>query len=328
MKALVVRKKGVLELEESPLPRLEENRLRIRVEYTGVGFADVMAVQGGYPLAPRRPFSPGYEFLGTVQDFGNLVTGFVRGQRVAGMLPHMACYQEFLDLDPVWAVAVPPSLAPEKAAALPLNFLTASALLERAGLKPGDAFLIHGAAGGVGSAALELGRNRGFRAYGTVSAGKEADVEAFGAVPILRGESWMAQALEREPGFQAVFDSFGGSLLRQSYHAVAPGGILVSYGFSPSSRGGYRAFADGLLFHLRRRLFSGEKRTALCGVPSIIDRDRPWYRQTLAARFDEAAAGRLDPKIFKVLPWEQASEAHQLITSGQVRGKILLQFSA
>jgi len=320
MKALVVNRNGILAAVEKPLPEPRAGTVRVRVEYAGVGFADMMAVSGGYALAPRKPFSPGYEFMGSVET---------TGQRVAGMLPHMACYQEYLDIDPVWAVPVPDGLAREQAAALPLNHLTAWALLQRkARLKSGQSFLIHGAAGGVGSATLELARHWGLRAFGTVSAGKEADVEALGATPIRRGDHWLAQARELEPqGFGAAFDSFGGALLRQSYASLEPHGILVSYGFAPTVDGGNGPFFDGLLFHARKKVFSEGKRTAICGVPSTIDRDRTWYRQTLGTLLQGAAEGRFRPKIHDILPWNQAGTAHQLISAGKVRGKLLLKFS-
>jgi NADPH:quinone reductase-like Zn-dependent oxidoreductase len=330
MKALVVTKNGAMEIREQPLLPLGPRKIRVRTEFAGVGFADLMAVSGGYPLAPHLPFSPGYEFLGTIEEIGSQVSAFTLGQRVAGMLPKMGCYGEFLDIDPVWAVAVPPSLHGEQAAAMPLNYLTARALIEgKAHLKRGDSFLIHGAAGGVGSAALELAREKGLRAYGTVSAGKERDVEALGAIPLRRGEHWFEEALTHEPrGFSAVFDAFGGNLLRQSYKVVAPGGVLVSYGFASSSRGGTAAFADGLWFHVRMKFLLDGKSTAICGVPAQIDRGRFWYRGTLARLFNLAASGHLSPKVCEVVPWEQAELAHQHLRTGNVRGKILLDFSS
>jgi len=100
----------------------------------------MMAVRGGYALAPKRPFSPGYEFQGTIEAVGaGCRPG--PGLRVVGMVPKMTCYREFLDLDPVWAVAVPAGLASESAAALPLNYLTARGLIEtHAGSNPASPF--------------------------------------------------------------------------------------------------------------------------------------------------------------------------------------------
>ena len=168
MKALTVYEADKLRVEEVGLPRLPAGQTRIRVKYAGVGFADVMAVRGGYPLAPRRPFSPGYEFLGSVVEAGTSSLGV--GQRVAGMLPRMGAYRELIDMDPRYAVRVPPDLSDECAALLPLNYLTALAMIERyARLERGQSFLIHGAAGGVGTAALELARLLGLRAFGSAS---------------------------------------------------------------------------------------------------------------------------------------------------------------
>ncbi len=168
MKALTVHEADKLRVEEVGPPRLPAGQARIRVKYAGVGFADVMAVRGGYPLAPRRPFSPGYEFFGTVVEAGT--SSLDAGQRVAGMLPRMGAYRELIDVDPRYAVPVPPDLGDESAALLPLNYLTALAMIERcARLQRGRSFLIHGAAGGVGTAALELARLLGLRAFGSAS---------------------------------------------------------------------------------------------------------------------------------------------------------------
>jgi NADPH:quinone reductase-like Zn-dependent oxidoreductase len=320
MKALVVNRNGTMDKVEKPLGALDPGKIRVRVEYAGVGFADAMAVRGGYFLAPSRPFSPGYEFLGTVE---------ATGVRVAGMVPKMNCYQEFLDIDEVWAVVVPPSLSSATAAAMPLNYLTAVALIEaKAHLGPGDSFLIHGAAGGVGSAALEWARLKGLRAFGTVSAGKEPDVEALGATALRRGASWLTQARSLEPeGFRAAFDAFGGTLLRESYASLAPGGMLVSYGFAPTARGGSGPLVDGLLFHAGKRLFPGGRRTAVCGTPALVDHHRTWYRETLTSVLAKADEGLLNPRIHEILPWDQAETAHAMIHAGSVRGKILLKFS-
>jgi len=327
MKALIVSERGKLETRDVVLGDLDPNRIRIRVEYAGVGFADMMAVRGGYALAPKLPFSPGYEFLGRIEAVGSRVQGVTAGVRVVGMVPKMACYQEVLDLDPVWAVAVPVGVSSETAAAMPLNYLTARGMIEaQAKLQPGQSFLIHGAAGGVGSAALEWARLKGLRAFGTVSSGKEADVEALGATPIRRGEAWLNQALTTEPrGFDAVFDSFGGRLLRQSFQAVAPGGLLISYGFAATADGGNGPMIDGLLFHASKKLFPGGRRTVLCRIPAAIDADRAWYRATMETTLAEAADGNLNPRIHDIVRWDQASRAHEAIAAGKVRGKILLR---
>jgi len=329
MKALVVTKKGILEARDLNPGNLDPDKIRVRVEYAGVGFADMMAVRGGYALAPKRPFSPGYEFLGTIDSVGSRVRGVSPGLRVTGMVPKMACYRGVLDLDPVWAVAVPEGLASESAAALPLNYLTARGLIEtHAGLQSGESFLIHGAAGGVGSAALEWARLKGLKAFGTVSTGKEADIEALGAVPVRRGDGWVTQARTLQPrGFQAVFDAFGGRLLRQSYGVLAPGGHLVSYGFSPTLDGGNGPLIDGLLFHTGKKLFPGGRHTSICRIPATIDRDRTWYRRTLETTLAEASTGRLNPRIHDVVPWDRAYRAHEAILAGKVRGKILLRFA-
>jgi NADPH2:quinone reductase len=327
MKALVVREKGKIALIEGRPSALDPRKVRVKLEFAGIGFADMMAIRGGYILSPKKPFSPGYEFMGAIESVGDRVKGLSPGERVAGMLPRMGCYQTHIDIDPVWAVPVPPGLSSETAAALPLNYLTAIALIDlKARLRKNDSFLIHGAAGGVGTAALEIARHREIRAFGTVSQGKESDIEALGAVPIIRSDTWLDQAHRLEPaGFQAAFDAFGGKSLRQSYESVVPRGILVSYGFSPTMDGGNGPLLDGLLFHAGKKLTGGGKRTAICGTPSIIRRNPDWYRSTLETIFREALQGSLAPKVCGVFSFNQIDTAHELIQARQVRGKMLLR---
>ena len=329
MKSLIVRTSGKMELTEKKLGVLESGKIRIRMKYAGVGFADMMAVRGVYILAPRKPFCPGYEFAGLIESIGSVVTGRRVGERVAGMLPSMDCYQEYIDIDPSWAVAVPEGLSMDSAALIPLNYLTALSMIDRfARLSVGQSFVIHGAAGGVGSAALELARHRGLAAFGTGSRAKLADISALGSTAIEMTDSWLAEARRVCPGgFDAAFDSFGGKCMRDSWASLAKNGTLVSYGFVPGVDAGNAHLVRGLLFHAGKKLRSQGKKTAICGTPSIVKRNPLWYRQALAETFALADKGTLKPKLFDVIPWEKAQEAHQAIIERKVRGKMLLGFS-
>lgn len=305
--------------------------VRVAVKYAGGGFADVLAVAGGYPLAPRPPFSPGYEYYGTVMQIGPGVAGMKPGDRVCGMLLRMGAYRSVLEVPAELVVKVPNAVSDETAAALPLNYLTALALLERtATLKPGQCFLIHGAGGGVGSATLETAKILGIQAFGTASPSKHAIVRSLGGIPIdYTNGDWLSRALaERPQGFDAVLDSFGGSIQRASWRALSRRGTLVSYGFYPSVQAGIGSSLRGLFFLHTRNLLPNGKRAQLCGTPAIIKEDSRWYHGSMERLLDWARTGRIQPVVDSIVPWNRADEAHRAIRDRQVQGKVLLDFSA
>jgi len=329
MKTITVHEAGRVETSDTGQASAPATgRTRIRVKYAGVGFADVMAVRGGYPLAPKRPFSPGYEFFGTVEDPGD--SGLARGQPVAGMIPAMGAYRESIDVESRYAVPVPPGLGDETAALLPLNYLTAYAMIERcARLETGQSFLIHGAAGGVGSAALELARLFGLRAYGSASAPKHDLIASLGGVPLHREDDLWKEELERleSGGVDAAFDAFGVDSFRLSWRSLSPGGSLVCYGISPSIDGGNVDFARGLLYLASRRVFGRGRRVRICGTPAIVRSDPDWYRASLSKILEWSSRGLLVPTLAEVFPWNRVSDAHRALATGAVRGKLLLDFS-
>jgi NADPH:quinone reductase-like Zn-dependent oxidoreductase len=329
--AMLVESWGRMTSRTLELPPPGPGTVLVAVKYAGVGFADVMAVRGGYPLAPRRPFSPGYEFLGTVAALGSEVAGLEVGQRVVGMLPTMGAYRSVLAVDARWAVPVPPGLSDEVAAVLPLNSLTAWALLTKAArLSSGQSVLVHGAAGGVGTALLELARGLGVKVYGTASGERLEVVRALGGVPLDRkAGDWPARLAALEPkGVDAAFDAFGGASLEASWRALGPQGTLVSYGFSPSIDGGLGPMVRGLASIAAKKVFGGRRRATVLGVPGLI-RDEPgWYREALTHLLELAARGALKPALHRVFPGSAAAEAHALLAQGVVQGKLLLESGA
>ena len=329
MKTISVYRSGTAEASEcDEITRLVPGRVRLRVKFAGVGFADVMAVRGGYPLAPRRPFSPGYEFFGRVDAAGS--SDLKPGQRVAGMLPRMGAYREFIDVDPRLAVPVPPDLSDESAALLPLNYLTAFAMIDRlAGLQKGQSFLIHGAAGGVGTAALELARVLGMRAYGSASDPKHGLIASLGGVPLHREDSGWVEELSRleSAGVDAAFDAFGVASFKRSWRALRPRGTLVCYGLAPGIDGGNADFIRGLLYLAGRKAFGRGRRVRICATPSIVGSDLEWYRASLAKILEWARIGSLKPVLAEIFPWREASAAHRALAEGKIKGKLLLDFS-
>ena len=183
-KQVLLTKKGgpeVLEIVEREAPEPGPGEARVKVLATGVSFADVMMRYGLYPGVPNFPFTPGYDLVGEVEDLGPNVSRVAVGQRVAA-LTQIGAYAQYVSLPAGELVRVPAGLDTAEAASLPVNYVTAPQMLFRVTkVKPGERILVHGAAGGVGTAMLQLGRLQGLEMYGTASAGKHDLVSGIGA---------------------------------------------------------------------------------------------------------------------------------------------------
>src|SRR5215510_4080659 len=158
-----------LRLVEEECPEPKKGEVRLRVLAAGVSLPDLMMCEGIHPETPRLPFTPGWDLVGVVDRLGPGISGIEPGQIVAA-LPIHGAYAEFVCLPPRELVPVPSGLDAAEAVSLVLNYVTAYQMLHRsARVRPGQRVLIHGAAGGVGTALLQLGRLAGLQMYGTCS---------------------------------------------------------------------------------------------------------------------------------------------------------------
>jgi NADPH:quinone reductase-like Zn-dependent oxidoreductase len=210
--------------EEWPQPKRGE--VRVRVLAAGVSLPDLMMREGIHPETPRVPFTPGWDLVGVVERLGDGVFGIAPGQVVAA-LPISGAYAEFICLPHRGLVPVPSGLDPAEAVSLILNYITAYQMLHRsATVTPGQRVLIHGAAGGVGSALLQLGRLTGLEMYGTCSSRGASAVSDLGAIPIDYQHQDFVKEIHRltHEGVDVVFDGIGGTHIWHSRKALRPGG--------------------------------------------------------------------------------------------------------
>jgi NADPH:quinone reductase len=224
--------------EECPEPKPGE--VRVSVLAAGVSLPDLMAREGIHPETPKVPFTPGWDLVGVVDRLGHGVSGIEPGQIVAAM-PISGAYAEFVCLPQREIVSVPPGLDAAEAVSLVLNYITAYQMLYRsAKVRAGQRALIHGAAGGVGTALFELGRLAELEMYGTCSSKGSAIVSSLGGIPI----DYQHQDFVKEihdltpPGVDVVFDGIGGTHIWRSRKALRPGGKVVAYGLTSSLQGG------------------------------------------------------------------------------------------
>jgi len=313
-------------VDEAPAaPRA--NEVRIRVAVAGVAFGDVMRRRG--VLAPRKPFTPGYDVAGYVDAVGSSVTELSKGARVAAMMPKAGIggYADHVCVPAKRLVRVPDEVPFDEAVCLGLNYITAFQLLNRvAKVSPGQAVLIHGAAGGVGTALLDLGRLYGLTMYGTASARKHDLVRERGGIPIdYRNEDFVDRIAELEPeGVAVVFDGVGGDNLRRSYKTLSRRGMLVAFGVSGDVDSGLSGVARGMVTYAGLKSRFNRKRTRFYAITASPGSWPAQCREDWQELLDMRRDGKLSPVIGARIPLAQVSEAHELIDRAGVVGKIVM----
>ena len=315
-----------LTVVEEAVPEPEPDEVRVRVLAAGVAYSDIMAQHGGYPLAPKVPFTPGYDFAGIVDRVGRTSVGIDEGDYVVALNPAFGCYSEYVCVRPELLVAVPKELEAAAVVSLALNYLTAHCILHRkARIQRTETVLVHAAAGGVGTALLQLGKLLDLKMYGTASLAKHATVREFGGIPIdYRNEDFLEYIKNETEGVDAALDPFGGDNLRRSYKAVNKGGRVVSYGFAGDNFGGLGRMISGVMQMCRLNIWPDGKRVRLCATPGEVKKDNAWYRRTLSELIAMFAKGQLKPVIGARVPLTEVKLAHQLIEQGDVSGKVVL----
>lgn len=329
-RAVMLTRKGgpeALRVVELPLEEPGPGQLRVRVRATGVGATDLTVLKGRYPFAPKIPFVPGYEIAGVVDAVGAGVSGFSAGQRVAA-LTVWGGYAEYLVREAEHFLPIPDAISDQQAAAVILNYVTAWQMIHRtaqvAVASGGRTALVTGAAGGVGSAALDLLRLADVRTLGAASVAKHPTVRALGATPIdYRGGRLDDMVRAVVPGgVDFVFDGIGGANIGPCIGALRRGGMLVSYGFV-GAKGALSTASMFVNLFLGTRLRA--RRGAFYGITMLYRRDPLPFREDLPKIFALLAANKIDPLIARSFPLLDARAAVELLATGAVQGKLVLE---
>jgi len=328
----------VLRVAEEECPEPKAGEVRVRVLAAGVALPDLMAREGVHPETPPAPFTPGWDLVGVVDQVGAGVAGIEPGQTVAAM-PISGAYAEFLCLPQHELVPVPSGLDAAEVVSLVLNYITAYQMLHRsARIKPGQRVLIHGAAGGVGSALLQLGRLAGLEMYGTCSSRGAPVVSDLGGVLIDYQHQDFVEEIHRltGEGVDAVFESIGGTHIWRSRKALRRGGTVVAYGLTSSlsggrlasGRSGRRNRLHGIpifaLYIAGSWLLPGRKRVVPYSIQWLKRLKPALFRQDLIALLDLLREKRIKPLIAQRFPLAEARHAHELLGKGGVTGKLVL----
>ena len=322
--------------EEVPEPRRGE--VRIKVLTAGVCLPDIMMREGIHPETPRLPFTPGWDLVGVVDRVGDGVVGIECGQMVAA-LPIYGGYAEWVCLPQHELVPVPSGLDPQEVVSLILNYVTAYQMLHRsARVTSGQRVLVHGAAGGVGSALLQLGRLTGLEMYGTCSSGGTSIVSELGGIPIDYQHQDFVKEIHRLTGHgvDVVFDSIGGAHIWRSRQALRSGGMVVAYGLTGSLRKGrlasghsgarhrFRAIAIFGLYIAAAWLLPGRKRVRPYSIQWLKRLKPAWFRDDLTALLSLLQQHKIKPLIARRFLLSEARQAQELLGKGGVIGKLVL----
>jgi synaptic vesicle membrane protein VAT-1 len=337
MRAVWITRAGgpaALEVRETADPEPGPGQVRIRVSAAGLNFAEVMAAQGLYPDAPKRPCVVGYEVAGVVDRLGEGVPEPAAGSRVLA-LTHFGGHADVVCVPAGQVLPIPDAMSFEEAAAIPVNYITAYHMLFRvAGIRPGERVLVHMAAGGVGTAALQLCRTvADVEVFGTASAAKHEALRAEGcAHPIdYHATDYAAEVgrLTGGEGVDIVLDALGGNDWRKGLKLLRPCGRLVTFGFANMTSGQRRRpvrmaaqllgipIMTPLQLMNHNRTVSGVNIGHLWGQVALLREEL----QAVLALWDQ---GQIKPRIDASYPFTEAAAAHQRILQRQNIGKVLL----
>jgi len=282
-----------------------------------------MMLTGSYLYAPKIPFVPGYEVAGVVDAIGRGVTGFEVDQRVAALTVY-GSFAELLVREAEHFLPIPEGVSDRDAAAVILNYVTAWQMIHRvAKVQFARTALVTGAAGGVGTAALQLLRLVGVKTYGAASAPKHELLRSLGTIPI----DYRAGTIDRftramEPvGVDYAFDAVGGANTSRCIGALRRGGTLVGFGFmGASTKLSQLAMFANIFVGARLRGRVG----TFYGITKLYRKDPQPLREDLPKIFALLAAKKIDPLIQTTFPLLDARQAIELLASGSVEGKIVL----
>lgn len=309
----------VLEIIETAQPKATGRKVLIEVKAIGVNYADTARREGKYVVPTPLPFVPGTEVAGIVCDVGEEVASVSLGQRVVALI-EAGGYADYVLVDERSVLALPEGLDFYQAVALPVQGLSAYHILKTMGrLEKGEAVLIHAAAGGVGTIAVQLAQIFG---AGTIIATASTDEKralarrlgAHVAIDYTK-EGWKDEVLAATDGkgIDVALEMAGGDIFHQTLQCLAPFGRLVIYGV-----------ASGQLTKMTPSLLMGKNLSVIGFFLPQIMRKQELYQQSLQEMLHYVQTGRVQLTIGGVYPLEQAADVHRLLQSRQTHGKLIL----
>lgn len=328
----------VLQIRDVPSPTLEPGQIRVRVRTIGLNFADIMGRLGVYPSIPDPPFVPGIEFAGRVEEVASGVKSIRRGDRVMGFT-RQGAYAEEVCVPGGYVRRIPARMTDEEAAAFTVTYLSAYHGMRTLGrVRAGEVMLLHAAAGGVGTAALQLARHWGVTTIASASTEEKLEVaRTLGASHTVIADANSVTNRVREitggKGVDLVMDSVGGSLFRASWKLLAPMGRYVSFGFAAvtgrRSLGRWRLLREVAATPWIFPPSLGPRNVSLMGFNLYFLADQTEYLQDAAAELTRLWRTKaIRPVVGRVFPFEKIVEAHEWLQSRRSVGKVVIAMPA
>jgi NADPH2:quinone reductase len=322
VKAILCREFGppsILSIADIPEPVIQPGMVKIQIHAAGLNFPDTLMIAGKYQERPDFPFSPGMESAGIVSEVGKGVVGIHVGDRVLADHGHGG-FAEYVLAKTTKTHRIPDSMTFEEAAGFPVTYgTTYHALVDRARLQPGEILLVHGAAGGVGLTAVEIGKHLGAMVIATVGSDEKIEiVERYGADHVINYTKGsireQVKALTDDQGADVIYDPVGGDVFDESIRCINWGGRLLIIGFA----GGRIAELKTNLPLLKGCSVVGVFWGAFCNRSP--DKNRLNF-ETLFKLFEE---GRIRPHVSMRFPLEQTGDGMEFILSRKSTGKVIV----
>jgi NADPH:quinone reductase len=308
---------ATLKLEEMELPALQPNEARVRIRAAAVNFTDILTVQGKYQHKPAVPFTPGSEAAGEVIAVGSAVTEVKIGDRV--ICGGLGCYGEETQVPAATLRKIPDGVGYAEAASFTVGYLTAYvALVRRARLQAGEWLLVHGAAGGVGLAAVDLGKLLGANVIATASSeAKRAFLKDYGADHVLPSSGFLdaVKSLTNGRGADVVYDPVGGDVFDESTRCIAFDGRITIIGFTSG-----RIPSIGVNIPLIKGFSILGVRAGEYGR-KFPDKGR----ENMAAIMRLLAERKIRPHVHARFPLDRAVDAMRKLQDRSVIGKVVLE---
>lgn len=329
MRALLCRQWGEvkdLRIEDIPVPELRPGCVRLRVAYAGMNFSVSLVVGGKYQVKPPLPFVPGTDVTGTVTEVADGVTRIKPGDRVLAILD-WGGFADFAVATEETVYPLPPALDLASSIYLPNSYGTAyGALVWRARLQPGETLLVHGAAGAVGLAAVELGKVLQARVIACASTEeKRAVARAHGADLVLPGRNFREQvkAFTSGRGADVIFDPVGGDVFDESLRAIAIEGRILPIGFA----GGRVPQIPANILLVKNASVLGFNYGTYAGWGPTDERKAyaPRMQAMMRQLIDWTQSGRIKPRLSHCFELARYAEAMDFVLARKSAGKVALK---
>ena len=318
---------------ERPDPIPAAGQVLVRVKAAGLNFADILARQGLYPDGPPKPCVMGYEVAGVIESVGEGVDASLIGKAVIAMTRFNG-QAELVTVPAAQVFEKPDSVTFEAAAAIPVNYLTAWALLvTMGGLQAGEAVLIHNAGGGVGLAALDIAKQIGARTFGTASSAKHAFLKQRGLDHAIdyRNQDWLPVLMDLTDGrgVELVIDPLGGASWKKSYRALRATGRMGVFGMSVASASGLKGKLRALKAIMQMPRFNPlgmmNRNKGVFGLNlghmwKEGEKVRGWTQEIMRG----VAEGWIRPHVDRAFRFDEIADAHRYLEERRNIGKVVL----